>query len=209
MCIIYTHVFYLCARVWVYKYIQARAYIYRRERISEKRKNVFVTIAISFLYFTPHDGSNGKNGARVVTMCNAMQRNENHFGRVTFLPCVRYHHYRRRRHRPTALRFLTITVTYSPAAIPPHTRPTSSPLHRAPSSPLPSFPLRHHHRRPLHDKTTLWNPSATLLFHHLLRQSHPLSPDRIPVASGTRRLHRGGRRPETRWTTGRRRRGGH
>lgn len=107
MCIIYTHVFYLCARVWVYKYIQARAYIYRRERISEKRKNVFVTIAISFLYFTPHDGSNGKNGARVVTMCNAMQRNENHFGRVTFLPCVRYHHYRRRRRRPTALRFLT------------------------------------------------------------------------------------------------------
>lgn len=33
--------------------------------------------------------SNVKNGARVVTMCNAMRRNENHFGRVTFLLCVR------------------------------------------------------------------------------------------------------------------------
>lgn len=64
-------------------FIYARVYIYK------KKKNVSVTIPISFLYFTPLDESNVKNGARVVTMCNAMQRNENHFGRVTFWPCVR------------------------------------------------------------------------------------------------------------------------
>lgn len=60
-----------------------RARVYLRIK-NEKKKNVSVTIRISFLSTTPLDESNVKNGARVVTMCNAMQRNENHFGRVTF-----------------------------------------------------------------------------------------------------------------------------
>lgn len=68
------YIIYICVR-------RARLY-----QIKEKKKNVSVTIAISFLHSA---GQNVKNGARVVTMCNAMQRNENHFGRVTFPPGVR------------------------------------------------------------------------------------------------------------------------
>lgn len=69
----------------------------------EKEKKTFL-IAISFL-----SGRNVKNGARIVTKCNAMQRNENHFGRVTFVrACYHHHHYHyRRRRRRVAQRYET------------------------------------------------------------------------------------------------------
>lgn len=137
-----------------------RARVYLRIKNEKRKKNVSVTIPISFLCTAPVDESNVKNGARVVTMCNATQRNENHYDGAVwpFRPCARYHHHH---HHHDGVPPLHISR-----------RPTvrTATPHRARSSP-----------RPRHRPATPRN-----CWHNVTKSVAPPP----PVASGTRRLHR-------------------